>query len=66
MYVWYIYIHEWFFFYGFHVAKYTSPMDPLGVNMLYKNQVKPRENHLGEMGENTQKQKKMKPPEYRV
>jgi len=24
-------------FYGFHVAKYTSPMDPLGIMSFIKN-----------------------------
>ena len=27
--VWYIYLH-WVDFYGFHVAKYTSPMEAMG------------------------------------
>ena len=28
--LWYIYLHEWLFFYGFHVGKYTIHMDCLG------------------------------------
>ena len=28
--VWYIYLHM-VDFYGFHVGKYTSPMDPMGL-----------------------------------
>ena len=27
---WYIYLHDMVDFYGFHVAKYTSPMDTMG------------------------------------
>ena len=27
---WYIYLHLVVDFYGFHVGKYTSPMDPMG------------------------------------
>jgi len=30
---WYIHIHEMVDFYGFHVGKYTSPMDPMGNSM---------------------------------
>ena len=32
--VWYIYLHL-LDFYGFHVGKYTSPMDPLGYTVLF-------------------------------
>ena len=32
--VWYIYLHEWVFFNGFHVGRYTSPMDPVGFRLL--------------------------------
>ena len=27
----YIYLHEWFIFYGFHVGRYTRYMDPMGI-----------------------------------
>ena len=30
---WYIHRHEMVDFYGFHVGKYTSPMDPMGNSM---------------------------------
>ena len=30
MHVWYIYLHL-LDFYGVHVGKYTSPMDPMGI-----------------------------------
>lgn len=30
MYIWYIYPHEWLFFYG-KLGKYHSPLDPMGV-----------------------------------
>ena len=29
---WYIYRHEWLIFYGFHVGRYTSPMDGMGMD----------------------------------
>ena len=32
--VWYIYLYL-VDFYGFHVGKYTSPMDPLGYTVLF-------------------------------
>ena len=31
LHVWYIYLYL-VDFYGFHVAKYSSPMDPMGMN----------------------------------
>ena len=40
---WYIYLHEWLFLmvkYGFHVGKYTSPMDCLGNGRLLKKLLK--------------------------
>ena len=30
---WYIHLDEMVDFYGFHVGKYTSPMDPMGTSM---------------------------------
>ena len=33
---WYIYLHEWWIFCGFHVGKYTSLMDPMGMEMELK------------------------------
>ena len=33
-----VYLPTWMVhFYGFHVAKYTSPMDPLGIMSFIKN-----------------------------
>ena len=33
--VWRIYLHEWLIFYGFHVGKYTSPMDDMRYGQTY-------------------------------
>ena len=34
MVAWYICLHEWLFFYGLHVGKYTSPMDAMGISKM--------------------------------
>ena len=34
--VWNIYLDEWLDFYGFHVDKYTSPIDPMGIESTFK------------------------------
>ena len=41
-----IFTYIWSDFYGFHVGRYTSPMDGMGHDFMHKKEKGAFENHL--------------------